>query len=221
MAFFGCLLHTFRRREVNALRLAVLGMWLAAVLGMAVLGNQDYGAVVGPNQLGVLFLPVMLGFGLAFVLVLFSRRDRDVSPLARVGLFTTLFFISATPLIFTLLPRNQPPFQYPPYFEPGINKLKGWTRDDEIIGSDMPWAVGWYAQRQSVWIPLKYQEFMGLSDYAKLPNTLAGLFMTTLSRNGAVLLGNLQGRLSGLAAVDLRADRPAELSVQGGHAHAG
>ena len=76
-----------------------------------------------------------------------------------------------------------PPVQYPPYLEPAINKLEAWTRPEEIIGSDMPWAGAWYAERPSVWIPNKLQDFMGLSDYARLPGPLAGLFMTTFSRN--------------------------------------
>ena len=183
LGFFVCLMHVFRRREINALKWAVLLMWLAAVFGMAVLGNSDMAAPVGANQLGVLFLPIMLGFGLAFILVLFSRRDGDSGATARIILFTVLFLISSFPLIFDLLPRGVPPVQYPPYLEPAINKLADWTRPDEIIGSDMPWAVAWYADRTSVWIPNKLADFMGLSDYARLPGPLAGLFLTTLSRN--------------------------------------
>ena len=57
----------------------------------------------------------------------------------------------------------------------------------------MPWAVAWYADRPSVWIPLKYQDFMGMSDYAKLPGTLVGLFMTTPQPQRAVLFEHLQG----------------------------
>ena len=182
-AFFLCLLHVFRRREVNSLRWAVLIMWAAAVVGMALIGNADPSQAVAANQIGVLFLPVMLGFGLAFVLVLYSRREGAVGQVARLVLFTVLFLVSAVPMIVTLLPRNSPPFQYPPYFEPGISKLKAWTGKDEVIGSDMPWAVAWYADRDSVWIPNKFADFMGMSDYAKLPGPLAGLFLTTFSRD--------------------------------------
>ncbi len=181
VAFFVSLLHSFRRREVNRLRWAVLVMWGAAVLGMSLLGTT--GAAVEANQIGVLFLPVMLGFGLAFILVLFGRREGGVGSAARLVLFSVLFVISSVPLIFSLLPRNSLPYQYPPYLEPGINKLKDWTKPEEVIGSDMPWAVAWYAERQSLWIPNHYADFMGMSDYSRLPGPLAGLFLTTLSRN--------------------------------------
>ena len=181
MAFFVGLLHSFRRPEVNSVRWAVLTMWAAAVFGMALLGTTA--SPLDPNQIGVLFLPVMLGLGLAFILVLFGRREGGVGQSARLVLFSTLFMISSVPLIFTLLPRNAPLVQYPPYLEPGINKLKDWTQPDEVIGSDMPWAVAWYADRKSLWIPTRYQDFMGMSDYARLPGPLAGLFLTTLSRD--------------------------------------
>ena len=181
--FFACLLHAFRRREVSALRWAVLVMWAAGAVGMAFIGNANPAEAISANQLGGLVMPVMLGFGLAFVLVLFSRREGSMGQVPRLILFTVLFLVSAVPLIVTLLPRNLPPFQYPPYFEPGINRLKAWTKPDEIIGSDMPWAVAWYADRDSVWIPNKFADFMGLSDYAKLPGPLVGLFMTTFSRD--------------------------------------
>ena len=194
LAFFACLLHSFRRPGVNALRNAVLVIWLFAVFGMALLGNvPEPFTPLGANQLGVLFLPIMLGFGLAFVLVLFSRRDEALSSVARLVLFTVLFLVSGLPLLFTLLPHNSPPFQYPPYFEPGINRLNGWTKDSEIIASDMPWGVAWYADRKSLWIPNKFTRLMGLSDDAKLPGVVAGVLLTPISRNAPLFTGVLKG----------------------------
>lgn len=194
LAFFVCLLHSFRRPGVNALRNAVLVIWLFAVFGMALLGNapESY-SPLGANQLGVLFLPTMLGFGLAFVLVLFSRREEALSSVARLVLFTVLFVVSGLPLLFALLPRNGAPFQYPPYFEPAINRLNGWIKDNEIVGSDMPWAVAWYADRKSLWIPDKFAELMGLSDNAKLPGVMGGVFLTPISRNTPLFSGVLKG----------------------------
>ena len=194
MAFFVSLLHSFRRPGVNALRNAVLVIWLFAVFGMALLGNAAETATgVGANQLGVLFLPVMLGFGLAFVLVLFSRREEALSSVARLTLFVVLFVISGVPLLFTLLPRASMPYQYPPYFEPAIARLNTWMKDSEIIGSDMPWAVAWYADRRSLWIPGKFTQLMGLSDNAKLPGTVGGVLLSPISRNTPLFSGVLKG----------------------------
>ena len=210
LAFFVCLLHSFRRPGVNAVRNAVLVMWLFAVFGMALLGNvADPASPIGANRLGVLFLPIMLGFGLAFVLVLFSRREEALSSVARLVLFAVLFVVSGLPLLFTLLPRNGVPFQYPPYFEPGINRLNGWTKENEIIGSDMPWAVAWYADRKSLWIPDKFEQLMGLSDDAKLPGVMGGVFLTPISRNTPLFSGVLRGEYQEYQQLIFgRADQP-------------
>jgi hypothetical protein len=85
------------------------------------------------------------------------------------------------------------PFQFPPYFEPGINRLAKWTSPTEIIASDMPWAVAWYADRTSLWIPNKIKELTNLSDNAELPGTLAGVFMTPVSRNTPLFTSVLKG----------------------------
>jgi hypothetical protein len=193
LAFFVGLLHVFRRREVGAMRTAVLLMWLAGLVGMAATRiNGGIVAGIGADQLDVLFLPIMIGYGLAFVLVLFSRRENS-SALGRVILFAVLLLLSALPMIFALLPHSQPPVQYPPYFEPAINKLGKWTSNDEIIGSDMPWAVAWYADRKSLWIPLKLHDFLGLSDNGQLNGPLAGIFLTTISRDSPFLTSLYKG----------------------------
>ena len=193
IGFFVSLLHVFRRPEVNSIRWAVLTMWAFALVGMALIGDgSGVTAPVNSNQLGVLFLPSMLGFGLAFVLVLFSRREGTGGFLARVALFTGLFLVSALPLIFTLLPRNVPPVQAG-YLQPAINLLNGWTNDHEIIGSDMPWGVAWYADRKSLWLPAKFKDLLSMSDNAKLPGTLAGVFLTPVSRGESFYNGIYRG----------------------------
>ena len=193
LGFFLCLLHVFRRPEVNSLRWAVLTMWLGAVVGMAVIGNGG-GALpaVHANQLQVLFLPIMLGYGLAFVLVLFSRREGSGGLLSRVVLFSVLSLVSALPLAFSLLPRNTSPVQLS-YLQPAINALNKWTDDHEVIASDMPWGVAWYADRKSLWLPAKFKDLLGMSDNAKLPGTLCGVFLTPVSRNESFYYGIYRG----------------------------
>jgi 4-amino-4-deoxy-L-arabinose transferase-like glycosyltransferase len=195
LAFFFGLMHVFRRRETGAMRLAILLMWITAVIGMAV--TRTHGSVPGgvdPDQLQMLFLPVMTGYGLAFLLVLFSRREAGTGVLGRIILFAVLLLLTAVPMIFTLLPtKDRSPVQYPPYFQPAIHKLGDWTASNEIIGSDMPWAVAWYADRESLWIPLKLHDFMGLSDDGELNGPLAGIFLTQISRDTPFLSSLYRG----------------------------
>ena len=211
LAFFLGLVHVFRRQEVNHFRWALLLMWALAVVGMGVAGPGTGEApnLTGPNQIGVLFLPTMLGFGLAYILVLFSRRETSTGPLARIIFYFVLFVMSALPMIFTLLPSNNPMLQYPPYLQPGINLLGKWTKPNEVIASDMPWAVAWYADRKSLWIPNKLKEFTDLNDSNRLPGPLAGVFLTQISRNTPLFGGVLKGEYAEYQALILgRTDVP-------------
>lgn len=183
LMFFISLMHKFRRAEVGVLRWAVLLMWLFAVFGMAFLGSTGKTAAVSASQLHVLFLPIMISYGLAFVLVLFARLEVSSQGVARVGVFSLLVTLSGLPMIFRLLPELHAPHQYPPYFEPVVALLNGWTTEKEVVGSDMPWAVAWYADRKSLWMPTHYRDLMGLSDNNKLSGPVAGLFISPISRS--------------------------------------
>jgi len=45
----------------------------------------------------------------------------------------------------------------------------------------MPWAVAWYADRRSVWLPETMQRFNELADYAVLGGPVNGLYITPVS----------------------------------------
>jgi hypothetical protein len=65
--------------------------------------------------------------------------------------------------------------------------LGDWTTEREIIASDMPWAVAWYADRKSLWLPMKLRDFIALNDYNQLGGRMVGLFLTPYSGNRAFL----------------------------------
>jgi hypothetical protein len=44
------------------------------------------------------------------------------------------------------------------------------TAEDEIIFSDQPWAVAWYADRISIWLPRRIDEFEDLEKLAEDQN---------------------------------------------------
>src|SRR5581483_6666596 len=74
----------------------------------------------------------------------------------------------------------------PPYVPPYIAILggggtEGFTNPDEIIASDMPWAVAWYADRESVWIPYHIDDFMDMHDYNRLNGALVGLYLSPIT----------------------------------------
>jgi hypothetical protein len=189
-AFFVGLLYPFRRPETDALRWAVFAMFLGLAFGTALLGAEE--DLVSANNLQVLFLPIVIAYGLALLLVLFGRLVIGTVPLWRLVFFLGLFALTGLPMLSTLLTRTGV-VQYPPYFPAAIAKLAVWTTPAEVIGADMPWAVAWYADRRSVWLPLKVREFTDFADNNKLPGPLAGVFLSPVSRNAPFFSDILRG----------------------------
>jgi hypothetical protein len=80
-----------------------------------------------------------------------------------------------------LLSGRKPKILWPPYVPPYIAVLHDWMKPNEITASDMPWAVAWYADRRSVWVPDTPKSFSDLSDYAILGGPINGLYLTSIS----------------------------------------
>lgn len=180
--FFIALLHLFKRPETAHFRWCVLSMWIFAVFGMALFGLGDSTALQA-NDLHILFVPLMTFYGLAFVLVMWSRLEINIR-LVRLAFLGLLFVISGLPFITHFLRLIGPPtgrVQWPPYVPPYIAILGQWTRPQEIIASDMPWAVAWYADRKSLWLPLTVREFLVLRDENQLKGQINGLYLTPVT----------------------------------------
>jgi hypothetical protein len=184
--FFVSLLHVFKRRETASFRWCLFLMWLFAVLGMSLFGLAGEGDT-SANDLHVLFIPLTIFYGCAFLLVLWSRlvaeRPEVGLRLVRWTFFAGVWLLSAFPLAHTLITTSGR-VQWPPYCPPYIALLggkDGWTNPDEIITSDMPWAVAWYADRECIWLPDKISTFMDLNDYDRLHAPIVGLYLTPVS----------------------------------------
>ena len=184
--FFLTMLHLFKRPETAAFRWCVLLMWLSAVLGMAVfgIGNETVpNNTLQSNDLHILFVPLLTAYGFAFVLMMWARLEIRVR-LVQLAFMSTLYIVSSLPFIQNLVVLEQPPagrVQWPPYVPPFIAILNTWTNPNEIIASDMPWAVAWYADRKSLWVPKTVADFVKLNDYESLGNHLIGLYLTPVT----------------------------------------
>jgi len=179
--FFASLLHAFKRKETATLRWILVAMWAGAVLGMALYGiNDELG--VAANQLHLVFVPLMTCYGLAYLLVQWNRLGVGVR-LARAGFIALLYFLCALPMILGAPWLTSPKgmVRWPPYLPEAIAVLHDWMKPDEITASDMPWAVAWYADRPSLWIPDTPKTFSDLSDYKVLGAPIHGLYLTPIS----------------------------------------
>ncbi len=192
--FFVALLHLFKKPETGHLRWGILSMWLFAVFGMAVFGMSEI-AGLQSNDLHILFVPLMTFYGLAFVLVMWSRLEINIR-LVRLGFLSLLYIVSALPFITQFLQLVGGPtgrVQWPPYVPPYIAILGTWTREQEIIASDMPWAVAWYADRKSLWLPMSIRDFISLNDYNQLKGQIVGLYLTPITGNRSFISEIVKG----------------------------
>ena len=183
LTFFVALTHTFRRSETALVRWMILVMWAGAAAGMVVYGLNDEQGVAA-NQLHLLFVPIMTCYGLAFLLVQWNRLAVNVQ-FARAGFITLLALLCATPMIINmlgpLLGARKPVVRWPPYVPPYIAVIHTWMKPNEITASDMPWAIAWYADRPSIWVPDKIKTMTELSDYKVLGMPINALYLTPIS----------------------------------------
>jgi hypothetical protein len=207
LMFFVALLHPFKKTETAAMRWMILAMWGGAVLGMCLYGiNEEQGAAA--NQLHLLFVPLMTCYGLAYLLVHFNRLALNI-PFARVGFITLLYLLCAMPLIFATpwLSPPKPLVRWPPYMPPLIGVLNDWMGPEEIVASDMPWAVAWYADRRSLWLPDTIQVMTELGDYNVLGGPVNGLYLTPISGTDNKLRDIVRGEYKNWAAVIQRSQQ--------------
>ncbi len=209
--FFLALLHLFKKPETAMFRWCVLSMWFFGVVGMCIFGLEPHIAAVTPmlvkaNDLYVLFIPLMTFYGLALVLVMWSRLEINIR-LVRIGFISFLFIVSAGPFLSQFIelqsrPKNR--VQWPPYVPPYIAVLNQYTKDNEIIMSDMPWAVAWYADRKSLWLPMSIDDFISLNDYNRLGGRVVGLYLTPVTGNTAFLQDIAKGEYKDWAPFIMR-----------------
>jgi hypothetical protein len=205
--FLAVFLHVFRQWRPAQFRWAVLLMWLGAAAGMCVFGVDR---AVSVNQLHILFLPVMMFYGLAFLLGLWSRLGFEL-PLARGIFIALLFAVSAVPLIGTALFRP-PRVNWPPYLPPLVTRFSEWVEPQEALAADIPWATAWYAERTSLLLPENIAQFELIHSEGLLQAPLVGLYLTPFSGDRAAYESIMNGRYREWARLVLREVKPEDLS---------
>ena len=192
--FFLSLLHPFKRSAIANFRWAILLMWVTTAFGLAIFGITT--EKLDPNQLHLLFAPIMTAYGLAFVSILWSRLEFVAStPILRNVHHIVIVGICALPLILSLPQKVRVGMDrrdrggvphWPPYYAPALNSkesgLKGWVSEKQIVFSDQPWAVAWYADRVSIWLPPTRQGFENLETIAAdLQTPVVGILVSPSS----------------------------------------
>lgn len=188
--FFISLIHPFRNKLIRSFRWLILLMVFFASIGMTLYGTRD--GVMDSNQIIILFTPLMTAYGLAMLAILWAKVQINQSmQILRNAHFIIIIFISIGPMLFSL-PLNlkrglsagkvgipHTPFYYPP----SLNRLVADnTSEDELIISDTPWAVAWYANRPALWLPHNLDQIKAIETIAQdLGSNISGIHITPYS----------------------------------------
>ena len=166
--FLVALLHRFRRDEAVRLQWLIFSVLVAAVFCLGVTGPPRW-------NFFTIFMPVIAMYSAAFFFVMFERLQLRTRWVRRsvVGLFVTL---NVMPMVFTLLPP--PPVSvYPPY-DGGVVAAVGETfRENDLVATDIPWAMAWYGDRSAMLIPAEEKSYLYFNDNFRV---FAGIYLTTL-----------------------------------------
>jgi hypothetical protein len=197
--FLAALFHPFKRPETNAFKWQVFLMLLGAFTGSVAIGTN--GRALSPNQTLILLGPAAAIYGYAMVIVLFYRLKLEQS-IYRYGIYAAFFLVTGLPTLFGFL-LGGPRIQFPPY-APGVMQLIGaLTKPDEIVASDMPWAMAWYADRKSLWLPSRRKDFYEYHNDESLGAPIVGLFLTPISRDSNFLSDIVSGEYKDWASIVL------------------
>ncbi len=188
--FLAGLLVPFVQRERSRFRWFTLACLLALVLTQPLIRTHlstDIPRVNSENLL-VLLAPLVFVFGGALVVLLVFSLDLPSPPEAwRTLVLGGVIAVLWLPLLVTFGPPRTYPIAYPPYYPPSIQRISHWFEPGEVIMSDMPWAVAWYGDRQSMLLTSSPdQEFVEISDWLK---PVSGLFITRLTIDQKFLSG--------------------------------
>jgi hypothetical protein len=177
MLFLAGLLLNFRSPAVRRMRYFLL-MCLALFIVVQALGRtqlSEESPEINSENLLVLLAPLVFIYGVSLFLILLEQMEL---PLRELRYVVKIIFVvlCCAPMIFALLPPRAIPVVYPPYYPPDIQLVSGWMKPNELMMSDIPWAVAWYGQRQCTWLTLNAQDdFFAINDYLK---PVQGLYLT-------------------------------------------
>ncbi len=173
--FFLSLLNRYKKVGTEAIKWATLSMWLCATLGMALYGINS---PINASQLMPLFAPLFAAYGIALTFNLLARLklDTNFNTLRSITVGVILLVSSGTFLMsipaeihrgIWLSDLAHP--HYPPYYPSALNShdeklgkevsLVDKSNEQDIVVTDQPWAVAWYANRKALWIPRRIGDY--------------------------------------------------------------
>ncbi len=184
--FLAGLMLGFQKASIKRMRYFLL-LCLGVFIIVQALGRtafSDETPAVNSENLLILLAPLIFIYGTGFFFTLLDQLELPAMEL-RYPIIGGFVVLCCLPMIFILLPPKTNPVAYPPYYPPDIQRVAGWMRPDELMMSDVPWAVAWYGDRQCVWLSRDSQDdFFDINDNIK---TISALYLTPRTMDGKFL----------------------------------
>jgi hypothetical protein len=192
--FLVGLLVGYRDPSVVRLRYFLVGCLVVFVIAQA-LGktqlSEDCPEINSENLL-VLAAPLVLVYGVSLFHFLLGQIEMPMRELryAAMGIFGAVVCL---PMVLAFLPPKTVPIIHPPYiasgrpayYPPAIQGTASLVKEKELTMSDIPWAMAWYGQSQSVWLTLNAQsDFLAINDYQK---PIQELYLTRVTMDSRFL----------------------------------
>ncbi|HTX20466.1 MAG TPA: glycosyltransferase family 39 protein [Candidatus Aquilonibacter sp.] len=191
--FWAGLLLGFRGIAVRRMRYFLLMSLGVFILVQAVAQTQlsVESPEVNSENLLVLFTPLVLIYGTGFFFTFLEQMKLPL-PELRYGVIALFAVLCCLPMIFELAwPVKASPQVYPPYSPPDIQRIAGWMKPDELMMSDVPWAVAWYGQRQCIWLTRNPgADYQAVDNYLK---PISALYLTLETVDGKFVSSLLNG----------------------------
>ena len=190
--FFSGLFLGFRSTGARRVRYFLLMCLAVFIVAQSLVRTQlsDLSPEINSENLLVLLVPLVIIFGASFFFTLLDQMTLPL-PQLRYAVVTGFVGLSCLPLFFTLWSSARP-VVYPPYYPPEIQQTANWMKPNELMMSDVPWAVAWYGDRQCIWLTLDAQtDFFAINDYIK---PVQALYLTPLTMDGKFISDWVQTR---------------------------
>ncbi len=181
--FLAGFLVPFTNRSLNRVRhfalLTLIALTVVQAMGRTHL--SDHSPEINTENLLVFAIPLAYLFGAGLFFLLLDQLNLSFAG-AHFYVCLLAAGLACLPLIFRILPPRNSPVAYPPYSPPLIQRVGHWFEQDELMMSDMPWAIGWYADKKCLWLTRNLEpDFYTINDRFKSIN---GLYLTPITTDG-------------------------------------
>lgn len=164
-------------------------------------------AATSANDLLVTLGPMVIIFGAATFQVLLDQVDW-ITGAVRPLLIALLLAIVSGPLWLSMLPPRVDP-RVPPYMPSLVRFFGECLKEEELMMSDLPWAVAWYGDRRCVWNTLWAVEPNGKEDFFTVNDSrrpVQAVYLSPATLNGRFFDDVYQPEASGISWERFAAD---------------